>query len=417
MLRRGWNHLGHEITVISTGNELIYGNSADSNSSWLAARLYEDGFEAARFLVLPDDPDRLYDEIVSILNRPEKQLVLMSGGLGPTEDDYTLESILKIAGPETKTVASASDKLSARRENGSLTDEQFRFALRQTMIPAGSEPLDNFQGIAPGFILEIGNNRIVCFPGVPVELKYMYAGHKGKILEGFESSFTHASGKYLWNMSESRFQLEFIEKNRDRIGKSVQWGVAPKKGFLKVSFRSTDPKALEGIVAEFEKFYGEKQTGDILHELHEIARKKHFKIGIAESCTGGLLGKMITDMPGSSEYFLGSIVSYDNSIKNNILGVKPETLAAHGAVSPDTAAEMAEGARNILGADFTAGITGIAGPGGGSPEKPVGLVFISVAGPKKTEVFRHVFGTDREKNRELAAFMTLYYLYREMSSC
>ena len=274
--------------------------------------------------------------------------------------------------------------------------------------------MDNYCGIAPGFIINLNQNRIVCFPGVPFELKNMFNEYHTSILKGYTRKNIHFKEKFLWNMSESRFQLEFIEPNRKIINDIIEWGVAPKRGYLRISFRSEQMNYLNNVIDIFEQYYKEQQTDEIIKVLQNKLSTSNQKIIFAESCTGGLLGKLITDLAGSSDFFLGSIVSYDNSIKTKILGVKDATILEYGAVSSQTAKEMANGAMSLSNADFAVSITGIAGPAGGTTDKPVGLIYIGVASVEGVKVYHHHFGDDREKNRELAAHMALYYLNLEI---
>ncbi|RHX91247.1 damage-inducible protein CinA [Leptospira yasudae] len=407
-----------KIVVLSTGSELTSGRSQDTNSSWIANELFGLGFTVSKFLVLPDDPIALQEEISKLANESAKDqpvLLVMTGGLGPTEDDYTLEVACKLNGVTPVESTVAKQRLEAfYRLRGRNFQEAMQTALRQVSVPEGSVILNNTVGIAPGFIIALGENaKLCCMPGVPGEMTEMFRDELAPwIAKTFSAQELHSGFRFIWWMSESLFQKEFISKEETVTSGKVVWGVAAKRGYIRVSFQSSDRNLVESLLQKIDQVYGAKSTPDVFEELPKILLEKKLTVGTAESCTGGLMAKTLTDRAGSSAYFYGSVVSYDNSVKAGVLGVKQETLDAFGAVSRETALEMAEGALKRLNTDLTVSITGIAGPGGGTPQKKVGLVYFGVARKNgTTQVHEHYFPFPRASFREYAAFTGIYLLY------
>ncbi|XDD51579.1 nicotinamide-nucleotide amidohydrolase family protein [Leptospira sp. WS92.C1] len=413
--------LSPKIIVLSTGSELTAGRSQDTNSSWIANELFGMGFTVSKFMVLPDDPSILQEEIrtlAALSTKEQPVLIVMTGGLGPTEDDYTLEVTCKLTG-----VGSVESPIARKRIEtiyklrGRNFQEALQTAIRQISVPENSIILNNSVGIAPGFIVSLGENAYLsCMPGVPGEMTSMFQEELSPwISKNFSAQELHSGFRFIWWMSESQFQKEFISKEKTILSGKVIWGVAAKRGYIRVSFQSADRKAVNELLEKLDTVYGAKSTLDVFEELPKILTERKITVGTAESCTGGLIAKTLTDRAGSSAYFYGSIVSYDNSIKSGLLGVQQETLDTFGAVSKETAKEMAEGALIALKTDYTISVTGIAGPGGGTPEKKVGLVYFGI-GQKNgsTEVQEHYFPFSRSSFREFAAHTGIYLLYNHL---
>ncbi|TGK05360.1 nicotinamide-nucleotide amidohydrolase family protein [Leptospira langatensis] len=407
--------------VVSTGSELTAGRSQDTNSSWIANELFGLGYSVEKFVVLPDDPVLIRRELseISVVSSTENPvLILMTGGLGPTEDDYTLEVVCELTGSTPVLNERAHDRLQALyRLRGRSFQEALATALRQVSIPSKSTVMNNSTGIAPGFWSELRPGAyLACMPGVPKEMTAMFHEELVPLIRThFQSAKLYSDYLFIWGLSESLFQQEFIEKlDFFKAGKAI-WGVAAKRGFIRVTYQSEDQELLSKLIALTKEKYGDLCTGDLFEELPALLIQKKLTVGTAESCTGGLAAKLFTDRAGSSEYFLGSIVSYANSIKENLLHVKKETLEAHGAVSEETAREMADNAASILNTDLSISITGIAGPGGATPTKRVGTVFIGthIKGVG-TEVKEYFFPFKRELFRDVVAATSLFALYNRL---
>ncbi|EKT85564.1 nicotinamide-nucleotide amidohydrolase family protein [Leptospira santarosai] len=410
-----------KIVVLSTGSELTAGRSQDTNSSWIANELFGMGFAVSKFVVLPDDPVVISEELRTLTALATKEtsiLLVMTGGLGPTEDDYTLEVVCKIKGVTAEESPIAKRKMETfYRLRGRNFQEAMQTAVRQVSVPEGSFVLNNNVGIAPGFILSLAENvHLGCMPGVPGEMTEMFREEFAPwILKTYSPRELYSGFRFVWWMSESQFQKEFISKEKVIADGKVIWGVAAKRGYIRVSFQSDNRTLIDDLLRKLDTFYGAKSTSDVFEELPKMLIEKKITVGTAESCTGGLIAKTFTDVPGASAYFYGGIVSYDNGVKTGILGVKRNTLEEFGAVSGETAKEMAEGALDALGVDYSISVTGIAGPGGGTPQKKVGLVYFGI-GQKdgETEVHEHYFPFPRSSFREFAAHTGIYLLYKRL---
>ncbi|EMF89281.1 competence/damage-inducible protein CinA [Leptospira santarosai str. ST188] len=410
-----------KIVVLSTGSELTAGRSQDTNSSWIANELFGMGFAVSKFVVLPDDPVVISEELRTLTALATKEtsiLLVMTGGLGPTEDDYTLEVVCKIKGVTAEESPIAKRKMETfYRLRGRNFQEAMQTAVRQVSVPEGSFVLNNNVGIAPGFILSLAENvHLGCMPGVPGEMTEMFREEFAPwILKTYSPRELYSGFRFVWWMSESQFQKEFISKEKAIADGKVIWGVAAKRGYIRVSFQSDSRTLVDDLLRKLDTFYGVKSTSDVFEELPKMLIEKKITVGTAESCTGGLIAKTFTDVPGASAYFYGGIVSYDNGVKTGILGVKRNTLEEFGAVSGETAKEMAEGALDALGVDYSISVTGIAGPGGGTPQKKVGLVYFGIGRKDgETEVHEHYFPFPRSSFREFAAHTGIYLLYKRL---
>ncbi|EMO53570.1 nicotinamide-nucleotide amidohydrolase family protein [Leptospira noguchii] len=410
-----------KIVVLSTGSELTSGRSQDTNSSWIANELFGIGFTVSKFVVLPDDPVVILEELKTLVSLSTKEnpiLLIMTGGLGPTEDDYTLEVVCKLNGVLSVESAIARQRIEAfYKLRGKNFQESMQTAIRQISVPEGSTILNNNVGIAPGFIVSLGENaHLGCMPGVPGEMTEMFREEFSTwILKKYSTRELHSGFRFIWWMSESQFQKEFISQEESVTSGKVVWGVAAKRGYIRVTFQSDKRALVDSLLQKLDEVYGSKSTPDVFEELPKLLIEKKITIGTAESCTGGLISKTFTDKPGSSAYFYGGVISYDNGVKEGLLGVKKNTLKDFGAVSAETAKEMAEGALVALGVDYSISVTGIAGPGGGTPQKKVGLVYFGVGQKNgKTETYEHYFPFPRSSFREFAAHTGIYLLYNHL---
>lgn len=367
------------------GTEILRGDIDDTNSGELARWLYQRGFDVTDIRAVPDDLEVLAHAFREILSRTS--LVISTGGLGPTADDVTREALALALGRD----------LVAHRESVKRVREFFQGRglpmtdnnLRQAMIPQGGQVVGNARGTAPG-IMVAGPPLIVCLPGPPREWKPMLEKVEPEILRlkgsGAESRVSHHI--LVVGLGESRTEdhLERLD-----LPAGLTWATYAGSGQVDLFLEARGEceiqarEILERSVCRIRESLGKhvitsgarRLEEDLVRRLEEAS----LTLGVAESCTGGLLGHSVTSVPGSSRVFLGGIVAYDNSVKTRVVGVKEETIRRWGAVSPQVALEMAQGARKALGSDLGVGITGIAGPGGGSREKPVGTSYIAVSGP------------------------------------
>jgi nicotinamide-nucleotide amidase len=398
--------------IIAVGSELLTPDRLDTNSLFLTEELNKLGIEVLRKTIVGDNRELLAEAFRDALNRVP--VVISSGGLGPTEDDLTRETVAELLGRRLQRNEEVVRAIEARFR--SFKREMPEVNLRQAMVPEGAEVLDNPRGTAPGLWIEDKGRMIALLPGPPRELKPLFLERVQPRLK------RHVSGVRMFErelrvtgMGESHVE-ERIRPIYTRY-KQVNTTILAAPGEIQIHLRMwTDDgmhaeNTLEEIVRSFELALGDRifaHKGVPLEEVvAELLTTNRSTIATAESCTGGLLAERLTRIPGSSTYFLGGVVSYSNERKTAWTEVPAELIAAKGAVSAEVAIALAEGIRRSVGSTFGVGVTGIAGPGGGSEEKPVGTVYIALAGPAGTkERLVHLPG-DREMIRFHASQLAL----------
>jgi len=409
-----------KIYILSTGTELTNGKSIDTNSAWIANELSNLGYPPTRITILPDKPDLIKLEISRIMQESGEKFIIMTGGLGATADDHTLNVVCEIAKKDTVTNEKAYEKLLyISEQRGKVYQDILPVSVRQTKVPIGSIVFENEVGLAPGFCLYLNEEtQIAAFPGVPKEMKPMFQRHFlpffKKVYETREDTFF---SRWIWGIGESIFQESFIKAHPDLfLNSDVEWGVSVKSGYLNVSFYCEDREKLDQTKKLLTNHFKDSiSTENIFQEIHNLLIDTKATVSTAESCTGGLVGKLLTDLPGASSYYIGSIVAYQNNIKAEYLGVSISTLEQYGAVSPETAKEMAIGIQARFDTNYAISVTGIAGPSGGTREKKVGLVYIAIkSNQKEPEVFKYNFNLTREQFREYVANIALFHLYKQL---
>ena len=390
--------------VLCIGTELLLGNITNGNARWLAEQLASLGIPHLRQEVVGDNRERLIAAVRAAAGRC--RVLITTGGLGPTPDDLTTEAIA--AAFDTPLVEHAAiwddiqAKLSARGRPIAASNR------KQALLPAGAQVLPNPTGTAPGMIWSPQPGfTILTFPGVPSELHAMWQGtavpwlRQAGLAEGvFASRLLR-----FWGVGESN-----LAEQMDDLLAQTNPTVAPYAGAgevkLRLTARAADQAAAEALLAPLEAEI-RRRTGTLCYGSDDDSlasvvlaalRQRGQTLAVAESCTGGGLGGARAAVPGASEVFLGGVIAYANSVKQQLLGVPAETLAAHGAVSDPVALAMAAGARHATGADWAIAVTGVAGPGGGTADKPVGLVHIAVAGPQGSSSAGVRFGASRGRS-------------------
>lgn len=391
--------------IICVGSELLLGDILNGNARYLAQQLASLGIAHHYQTVVGDNPIRIQRAVAIACERA--RLIIFTGGLGPTPDDLTLSSLADffdvplVERPEI--VADLETKFA--RHGRSVTDS----ALKQAQLPEGADILPNPVGTAPGVIWSprLGLT-LMTFPGVPWEMKAMWAETAIPHLKahGWASGVIYSRTLKFWGLGESTL----AEKVADilacenptvapyALSGEVKLRLSAKADSVAQAQQIIAPVAQEIRQRTVPNCYGEDED-TLASVVGTLLSGRAETLSVAESCTGGGLGQLITAVPGSSSYFWGGVISYDNRIKSGVLGVREETLAQYGAVSPEVAAEMASGVRSRLGTDWGLSITGIAGPGGGSEEKPVGLVYVGLAGATGTMAERYLFGVDAARDR------------------
>lgn len=405
--------------IITIGNEILTGRINDTNSTYIAKRLYETGVEVIRKTSVDDVAMDIQAAILRALE--DADVIIVSGGLGPTSDDITKPSIAAVFGKEL--VMSEKAMESVKRRLAEFGKKVSGSNLSQAMIPEGSDVLINRFGTAPGICIRHDNKILFALPGVPNEMKSLLDEQILPILKA-EGKRKFVVTRHIFTTGEPESKIGENVSEID-FDASVKIGFYPN--FLGIAIHlaveaESEEKARETLDNAAEKIchtLGEavySTNGDQLEEVvGNLLRNAGFTISLAESCTGGLLGNRLTDVSGSSDYFVGGVVAYSNSIKNRILGVPEEVLENFGAVSEPCAKAMAEGVRRVYQTDISISITGIAGPKGGTPEKPVGTVFIALNAENYTECNRFNFGKNNPrlkiKARSAQAALNMIRLY------
>lgn len=402
--------------IITVGTEIILGDIQNGNARYLAEKLTELGFDIHYISTVGDNRKRIHSLLKTAMNRVD--IVLVTGGLGPTDDDLTRESISEVTGRKLVFHPDISrllkDYFQAR--NYQFTENN----LKQAYLPEGAFILDNKLGTAPGILLETGNCTIIAMPGVPREMKKMFDSNVKPYLLAKNSEIIRSKVLNFFSIGESILET----KLKDILEKQKNPTYALLAGTGEVKIRITAKgSSQEEVYALIKEAEGEikERVGDYLYAYNDeglaavvgkLLSENKQTIALAESCTGGLIGNRITDIPGSSDYFTGGIVVYSNQAKINQLQVKEKTLAKYGAVSKETAKEMAENIRRIMNSDLGISVTGIAGPGGGTKEKPVGTVYIGLAAETNTEIQKLNLSGNREWNKWMSSQYALYSVYK-----
>jgi nicotinamide-nucleotide amidase len=376
--------MGFTAEILAIGDELLSGETVDTNSSFLDALLEGRGWTVARHTTVADELDAIAAAFVEASHRCD--LLLSTGGLGPTEDDLTLEGLSRALGCK---LLKHEPTLEAIRERfKSFGREMTPNNERQAMVPELGEVIDNQSGTAPSFTAKLNRATIFLMPGVPREVRWLMENRIGaRIADG--EPVLRRTLKVI-GLGESK--VEHTIKAVVRAHRDVHWGYRTLglENHVKMLARGPNAAAaLDAAEKDLRPVLGDRLYGADKDSFPAVVgamlAERKATVALAESCTGGLAAKLLTDVAGSSRYVLGGVVSYSNEAKVELLGVRIEDLEAHGAVSEIVARAMAEGVRRKLGATYGVSATGIAGPGGGSAEKPVGLVWIACASEGRTE--------------------------------
>ncbi len=407
------------IELVTIGNELLLGFTVDTNGAEIARALSALGIDVVRRTAVPDRSEAISAAVAEALRRTGA--VLTTGGLGPTRDDVSKRAIADLYGMPLEfddTVWSDIVTRFARVQRAPAASHR-----SQAEVPRGATVLHNQWGTAPGLWLEGPIGLTVMLPGVPTEMRKLLefevgprlaARATGTVVRSLlvrttaipESTLAERMGEIEREIAPLTLAyLPGIEGVDLRV---TAWGMDPVEADRRLRFATDLMRERAG-----EHVYGEGDI-DLAAVVLERARRAGLSLGAAESCTGGLVGGRITDVPGSSDVFAGGVVCYSNRLKTELLDVSPALIAEHGAVSEAVARAMAEGTRTRIGVDVVVSVTGIAGPSGGTEEKPVGTVWFAVASPGGTESRRIIFPGSRKEIRERAAQMALFLVNRRL---
>ena len=410
--------------VVAVGNELLIGKTVDTNGSWLSEKLTDLGVPVAGRWVTGDDPGSIQDCIKDALEKAD--IVIVTGGLGPTSDDLTRPAVADLYRRELiedpALVQGLHDRFSAMGY-GSLPQRN----LVQAKVPEGAIVIDNQEGTAPGLIIEDAGRAVILLPGVPREMKLIF---DLKVKEYINDQFR----SHLIPLLEKTFNTSGIPESLladatarhiDKFPRDVSVAFLP--GLQGVSLRITTPDAdgqglarlslcedvLMPVIAPY--FYS-MGTTDIVDTLASLLLSAKKSLAVGESCTGGLISKRITDRPGSSRYFRGGIIAYDVETKSGVLGIEKQIIATKGVVSQEVASLLAERSAVLMNADFGIGITGVAGPGVGSGDVPVGTVCYAIFGDGRGQTFQKIFGGNRQAVRTRAAQAALFSFFQMLTN-
>lgn len=405
--------------MISVGTELLLGNIINTNAAYLAEKCAAVGLSCYYQGVVGDNEKRLEDALRLALSRAD--IVILSGGLGPTKDDLTKEVTAKVFGREIYEDAHTRERIAEyfrQMHSEKITQNNWK----QALVPEGAIVVDNHNGTAPGLILEGEDKIAILLPGPPNELKPMFEKDIAPYLRRLEPESIYSKMVKLCGIGESRAETvvsDLMEQSNPTLAPYAKVGEV----HLRVTAKAKNEAEAEGMMTPvMEELY--RRFGDLIfteaeevtleQAIVELLREKKLTVTTAESCTGGRLAGRIMNVAGASNVYNEGYITYSNTAKAKLLGVKQETLEAFGAVSPQTAQEMAAGAAQAAGADAALSVTGIAGPGGGTKEKPVGLVYVGCYVKGHTRVEEYYFTGNRDKNRDYAVVRALTLLREEL---
>jgi len=390
--------------IITIGDELLIGQTIDTNSAWMGAELSKSGFDVVRITSVHDRKADILNALKESTGKTE--VVLITGGLGPTSDDITKPTLCEFFNTHlvfNDDVFRMNEEMMIRR-NFPMNDKN----RRQAEVPEGCKVLFNSVGTAPGMWFEKDGTIFISMPGVPYEMKHLM---KELVLpelnKRFISQIIIHRNIMTYGIGESLL-ADRLTEFESGLPESIKLAYLPAYGIIKLRLTGTgsEHSQIANLIEEQagrlyqtipELIYGENEDSlEMVIGKLLIASKK--TVSTAESCTGGEIAHLLTSVPGSSEYYKGSVIAYSNSVKTQLLGIQDYILTRYGAVSENTVKEMASGARSLLKSDYTIATSGIAGPDGGTEIKPVGTLWIAVASESGTVCEKHVFGNDRASN-------------------
>lgn len=390
--------------IITIGDELLIGQTINTNSTWMGAELSSIGFDVIRIISIHDR----HKDILETLEETARKcnLILITGGLGPTSDDITKQTLCEFFRThlvlDQDVLAMISEMMTRRNF---VMNENNR---RQAEVPESCRVLKNAVGTAPGMWFEKDGKIFISLPGVPYEMKYIMTKHViPELKKRFTSQVIIHRNIMTYGTPEARL-AELLKGFEASLPENIKLAYLPASGIIKLRLTAigTEKELLTSSINEQvsnllktipDLIYAEnEETFEFV--IGKLLKNKGKTISTCESCTGGRIAEMITSVPGSSQYFKGSVIAYNNSVKTEVVGVPASLISEYGAVSEQVAVKMAEGARRLLKTDFSVATSGIAGPDGGTNIKPVGTIWIAVASDKETTTEKHVFGSDRITN-------------------
>lgn len=409
------------VELISTGSELLLGDTINTNVAWLARELNKLGYTVAFQTTIGDNPARMEACFKAAAERAD--LVICTGGLGPTQGDITRPVLAKALGLELELNIEAERLVkNFFEQKGWDMPEPSR---REMLLPLHSVALANSRGVAPGVAVQSGQTTFILLPGPPAEMKAVFDESVRPYLDThFGGQGVVLSHRYaVYGMRELALEAALMDLVKAQHNPTIAFLI--KNGYIELRITASAATTAEaetllapwdGILKErLGDALGRRLEKSMLELVTEALLQACATVATAESCTGGLVGKRLTELPGSSAYVQGGVISYSNEVKHHVLGVPQAELDEFGAVSEEVAKSMAKGTCKLLGTTYGVSTTGIAGPGGATPTKPVGLVYIGISGPKGTVAYKNEFIGDRDSIRESTAERALYFLYQAIT--
>lgn len=407
--------------VIAIGDELLIGQTINTNAAWLGEQLNAIGIKVHRSLVISDNRE----EIVRALDEASSRshIIIMTGGLGPTKDDITKHTLCSYFNTRLVINEEVLARITQFFEGRGLP--MLEVNRQQAAVPESCMVIHNHRGTASGMWFERADRVFISMPGVPYEMKGMMEDEVfGKLAAFYKRPVIRHRTILTTGVGESFLANQLSDWEKMLEERSIALAYLPSPGMVKLRMSSYNEAGRDveedfrACEAELHRLVGQHIYGYDKETLQEIVgtmlRNRSETLAVAESCTGGTLSRLITSVPGSSDYYSGGVVAYANEVKVGLLEVSPALIEAHGAVSSPVAEAMARGIRERLGSTWAIATTGIAGPGGGTETKPVGLIYVAVAGPWGAVGIELKLGKRRENNMDMAAFAGLNLLRKEI---
>lgn len=408
------------VELISVGTEILLGNIVNTNAAYLSEKCAALGLSCYHQSVVGDNEGRLEKTLRLAVSRSD--IVILSGGLGPTKDDLTKEVTAKVFGKKLAEDMHTKERIAgyfSKMQSKKITENNWK----QAMVPEGAKVVDNHNGTAPGLIIEENGKTAILLPGPPNEIKPMFERDIMPYLRSLEPEGIYSKMVKICSIGESKAETMVLDLMENQSNPTIAPYAKTGEVHFRVTARALDEaeadKLMEPMLKELSERFGDKiyttsEEVTLEEAIVDMLKEKNLTLTTAESCTAGLLAGRIMNVAGASQIYNEGYITYSNEAKEKLVGVSHGTLESHGAVSHETAAEMAEGAARAAGADASVSVTGIAGPDGGTKEKPVGLVYVGcyVKGNVRTEEFR--FLGNRAKNREYAVVRALTLLREEL---
>jgi nicotinamide-nucleotide amidase len=406
--------------IITIGDELLIGQTIDTNSAWMGSEMSLIGFDIWRRTSIHDNRQDILNMLHEVSGRSD--VVLITGGLGPTTDDITKQVLCEFF--NTRLVLDPEVLLMIKEM---MTKRQFPMNennRRQAEVPESCRVLKNDTGTAPGMWFEKDGTIFISMPGVPYEMKYIMSTYViPELKERFTSQVIIHRNIMTYGIPEARL-AELLKDFESSLPENIKLAYLPSLGVIKLrltaiggnrhtleTILSNQVINLNSIIPDYVFAYNEESFETVIGKL---LKERNQTICTAESCTGGRIATLLTSVPGSSAYFKGSIIAYDNSIKIQLLQVREKLITVHGAVSEQVVIKMAEGIRKLFRTDFSVATSGIAGPDGGTEAKPVGTVYVAVASDKGTITSKHIFGNNRTTNIDRFSIAALHLLRKQI---